>query len=97
MTTLAILQKENMKYPISILQFSNVVQGNVYSTQKPVELLEYPVETYTHSGKIVLDSCMGSSSTGIASIHLGCHFIGMELRLDYFKIAAERLNGSVTA
>ena len=83
--------KTNMKYPTSILQFSNKVQGNVHPTQKPVELLEYLIKTYSNPGDVILDNTMGSGSTGVAALNLGRKFIGIELDDKYFDIAKSRL------
>lgn len=85
----------NMKYPTSILQFSNKVQGNIHPTQKPVKLLEYLIKTYSNEGDIVLDNTMGSGSTGVAAIKTGRKFIGMELDNDYFNKAKERIENSL--
>lgn len=82
----------NLKYPTSILRFSDKVQGNLHPTQKPVELLEYLIKTYTNEGDHVLDNTMGSGSTGVAAVNTGRSFIGMELDDKYFKIAEDRLN-----
>ena len=43
-------------------------KDNLHPTQKPVELLEYLINTYTNEGETVLDNCMGSGSTGIACL-----------------------------
>ena len=63
----------------------------LHPTQKPVTLLEYLIRTYTDSGDIVLDSCMGSGSTGIACLNTNRNFIGIEKDDVYFKIAKERI------
>jgi site-specific DNA-methyltransferase (adenine-specific) len=83
--------KTNMKYPTSILQFSNRVQGRLHPTQKPVDLLQYLIKTYTDEGMTVLDNTMGSGSTGVAAVSLNRNFIGMELNENYFKTAKERI------
>lgn len=65
--------------------------GKLHPTQKPVELLEYLIKTYTNEGDTVLDNCMGSGSTGVACINTNRNFIGMELDENYFHIAEERI------
>jgi DNA modification methylase len=67
----------------------------LHPTQKPVALLEYLIKTYTSKGALVLDNCMGSGSTGVACKQLGRSFIGMELNEDYFKLAKERIEGTL--
>ena len=59
-------------------------------------LLEYLIKTYTHEGETVLDPCMGSGSTGVACVHTGREFIGMELDKGYFDIAEKRIREAVT-
>ena len=72
--------------------FNNVNSiHNVHPTQKPVALLEYLIRTYTNSGDTVLDFAMGSGTTGVAAMHTGRNFIGIELDADYFAIAQERI------
>lgn len=79
-------------YPKSILKFTNAVQkGKIHPTQKPVELLEYLIKTYTLENDVVLDNCMGSGSTGVACINTNRKFIGMELDGKYFQLSKQRL------
>lgn len=79
------------KQPVSILEFNTVTKNKMHPTQKPVELLEYLIKTYTQKGDIVLDNCMGSGSTGVACINLGRYFIGIEKNEEYFNRAKERI------
>lgn len=79
-------------YPKSILRFSNAVQrGKAHPTQKPTELFEYLIKTYTNEGDIVLDNCMGSGTTAIACINTNRYFIGIEKDKEYFNIANNRI------
>lgn len=80
------------RYPKSVWKFSKDIQKSaLHPTQKPVALLEELVKTYTNSGDLVLDSCMGSGTTGVACKNLGRKFIGMELDEKYFTIAKQRI------
>lgn len=82
----------DMKHPTSILTFSKAHPSKmIHPTQKPVDLLEYLVKTYTNENEVVLDNCMGSGSTGVACAKLKRSFIGIELEEEYFKIAKERI------
>lgn len=84
----------NEKYPTNILRFKK--QSNpVHPTQKPVELLEYLIKTYTNEGETVLDNCMGSGSTGVACINTNRNFIGYELDEKYFEIAKSRIENAI--
>ena len=79
-------------YPTNILDnFVMPKAGRYHPSQKPTELLEYLIKTYTNEGDTVLDNCMGSGSTGEACLNTNREFIGMELDENYFKIACERL------
>ncbi len=57
----------------------------------PVSLLEYLIKTYTNEGDTVLDSCMGSGSTGVAALELDRNFVGIELDEYYFDTATKRI------
>lgn len=81
-------------YPKTILKYSNANQnGKVHPTQKPVNLLEYLVKTYTKISNTVLDNCMGSGTTGVACKNLDRNFIGIEKDESYFAIAKKRIEG----
>ncbi|SKA07868.1 DNA-methyltransferase [Fructilactobacillus lindneri] len=77
-------------YPSDILKFDCVSKPE-HPTQKPLELLEYLIRTYTRENETVLDNTMGSGSTGVACVNTNRNFIGMELDENYFKIAKERI------
>ena len=81
-------------YPISIQEFTlaNLRKGRLHPTQKPVELLEYLIKTYTGENETVLDFTMGSGSTGVACVNTNRKFIGIELDEKYFKISEARIN-----
>ena len=84
------------KYPVNLLNFNARSKEcnnriRVHPTQKPVDLLEYLIKTYTNEGDLVLDFTMGSGSTGVACMNLNRRFIGIELDEKYFKIAQERM------
>lgn len=79
------------KNPINIITFPKVRKGSLHPTQKPIDLLEYLIRTYTNEGEIVLDNCMGSGSTGVACVNTNRNFIGIELDEKYFNIAKERI------
>ena len=79
------------RFPVDVITFSNGNNHNVHPTQKPVDLLEYLIKTYTDEGMTVLDNTMGSGSTGVAAKQLNRNFIGMELNKEYFEIAKQRI------
>lgn len=80
------------RYPVDVLQYSTGDKAKrLHPTQKPVDLLEYLVKTYTNPGETVLDNCMGAGSTGVACLNTGREFVGIELDLEYYQIAKERI------
>ena len=94
-------QKDNIttindgkRYPVDIIKFNN--DRGLHPTQKPVELLEYLIKTYTNEGDTVLDNCMGSGSTGVACVNTCRNFIGIELDGGYFEIAKSRISEAET-
>ena len=87
--------KSDLKYPKTILRISNANKLNrLHPTQKPVALMEYLIKTYTNEGDLVLDTCMGSGTTGVACKNLNRNFIGIELDEEYFNIAKQRIEDS---
>ncbi len=87
--------QEYTGYPKSVLDFPSVSR-TVHPTQKPVPLLEYLISSYTQEGDTVLDNCMGSGSTGVASTNLQRNFIGIEKDPHYFTVAETRIKNNLT-
>lgn len=82
--------KDGKRLPTTVLKF-NRIERPKHPTQKPVELLEWLVKTYSNEGETVLDNCMGVGSTGHACKKNNRNFIGIELDKTYFDIAQESL------
>ena len=77
-------------YPNSILKFNNPKKA-IHPTQKPTDLLEYLIKTYTLENETVLDFTMGSGSTGVACVNTNRDFIGIELDREYYETATTRI------
>ena len=71
-------ENDGVRYPRSVLRFSMHNVGNIHPTQKPVELCEYFINTYTDIGETVLDNCMGSFTTAEACLNTNRNYIGFE-------------------
>ena len=82
--------QEFTNYPRNILDFKRD-KPQIHPTQKPVALFEYLIKTYTNEGDLVLDNCIGSGTTAIASINTNRNFIGIEKDEHYFNLANERI------
>jgi site-specific DNA-methyltransferase (adenine-specific) len=77
-------------YPRSILEFGN--EGKpLHPTQKPVDICEYLIRTYTSEGDVVLDSCMGSCTTAVAAVRSNRIYVGYETEKKYYDIGIKRL------
>lgn len=88
----------NMKFPNSVIKFDKVPPTKVlHRNQKPVELLEYLIKTYTNENDFVLDNCMGSGSTGVACLNTNRKFYGIEIDKECFNIAFKRLFNAQTS
>tara|TARA_R110001592_G_C13193003_1_gene753519 strand:+ start:3171 stop:3992 length:822 start_codon:yes stop_codon:yes gene_type:complete len=70
---------EKKGYPRQVLDFSNPNNGSIHPTQKPVELMEYMIKTYTNEGETVLDFTFGSGATIKAARNLNRKAIGIEM------------------
>ena len=82
-------------YPKQTLFYKRETKNRLHPTQKPVDLLEYLIKTYTNEGATVLDNCMGSGSTGVAAVNTNRRFIGIEKDNKYFDIAKQRIDAAV--
>ena len=76
-------------YPKSILTFP-YDKEKLHPTQKPLELMEYLIKTYTNEGDLVLDNTMGSGTTILAAIKNNRIGIGIEKEKQYYDVAVRR-------
>jgi len=95
-----LLHNHNMKklpsyttrHPTNILYFKkDYGKQNYHPTQKPVELIQYLIKTYTMEEEVILDNCMGSGTTAVAALREKRHYIGFELNKEYYDIACKRI------
>ena len=85
-------QAKQSNYPKDVLYFGAPFNVHkLHPSQKPVDLCEYLIKTYTQTGEIVLDTCIGSGTTAVAAINTGRNFIGFELDEKYFAVAEKRI------
>ena len=83
-------------YPRTCLDipYDAPAERGAHPTQKPVQLMEYMVRTYTDEGAVVLDNTMGSGTTGVACVRTGRRFVGIEKDSQYFETAKARLESA---
>jgi site-specific DNA-methyltransferase (adenine-specific) len=77
--------------PQNSKKYSDEIDLRLHPTQKPMKLCEYLIETYSNENDLVLDSCMGSGTTGAACKIMNRDFIGIEIAKKYYEIAAKRI------
>lgn len=82
--------KDGKRYPRSVQKFN--LERGLHPTQKPTDLFEYLIKTYTNKGDIVVDCCCGSGTTGVAAKRCDRNYILNDIELKYVEIAEKRLN-----
>lgn len=86
----------NRLYPSDIISINSRNKecnslNRVHPTQKPVELFEYLIKTYTNEGELVLDNTAGSGTTAIACLNTNRQYILMEQEQSYYEIGLNRI------
>ena len=79
-----------LEYPFNTIEIKSNGKS-VHPTQKPIELMEYLIKTYTNENETVLDFTMGSGSTMVACKNTNRNGIGIEQDDKYFEIAKQRI------
>lgn len=85
---------EGNRLPTTVLKFKRK-ERPIHPTQKPVELLEYLIKTYSNEGDIILDNCIGVGSTAIACINTNRNYIGYELDTEFYNKCINRIQNHV--
>ena len=80
--------QEFTNYPRQIIEVG--VEQGLHPTQKPTELFEYLIKTYTNEGDMVLDNTCGSGTTILAALKLNRKSIGIEKEKQYYDVAVRR-------
>jgi len=80
-----------VRYPRGIIRISARNNNPVHPTQKPLELMEYLVKTYTNEGNLMLDFTCGSGSTLVACEKLNRRWIGIDISKEYCEVAKQRI------
>lgn len=85
---------DGTRYPRSVIKIGNDNHGSLHPTQKPIELFEYLIKTYTNEGELVLDNCIGSGTTAVSCINTKRNFIGFEKDITYCGLANKRIENA---
>lgn len=89
-----VYMQEFSNFPRNVIQFQREAY-TVHPTQKPCDLMEYLVKTYTKEGDIVLDFTCGSGSTLLACEILNRRWIGIELTQKYCEVTKNRITKGI--
>lgn len=81
-------------FPRNVIQFPR--ESKLYHpTQKPVNLMEYLISTYTKEGDLVLDFTSGSGSTLLGCEVLSRRWIGIEITDKYCEVIKRRIENGI--
>lgn len=84
------------RYPKSVLKFATDKQkAALHPAQKPLDLMEYLIATYSNEGETVLDNCAGSGTTGLAAKNLSRNYIMIENDETNYKICKKRVGENI--
>ncbi len=85
---------DGFRYPSTVQYFQQKWrrQDQLHSTQKPVELIEWLIKSYSNEKDIVLDNTFGSGTCAIACINTNRNFIGIEKDKKHFNNSLKRVN-----
>jgi len=79
-------------YPTSILEYSSDGKP-IHPTQKPIDLNEFLIKSYTNEEDFIFDPCYGSGSAIIAAKNINRKYIGFELNNEYYEKTKNIING----
>lgn len=84
------------RYPTNLINIKSTTGecnnvNRLHPTQKPIELMEWLIKTYTNENDTILDFTSGSGSTLVSAKKLHRKCIGIELEEKYCEITKNRL------
>ena len=82
--------EDGQRFPGNVLAFPCVTR-TIHPTQKPVELCEYLIKTYTDEGQVVADICAGSGTTAVAALNTSRRFVCFETAPAFYSAATGRI------
>lgn len=68
--------------------------GKEHPTQKPIEVMRWCLGHLPPKCHTIIDTFMGSGTTGVAAVDVGRSFIGIELEPKFFDIACRRIDAA---
>ena len=84
------INEDGKRYPKSIIKIGYDTE-KIHPTQKPIELLEWLIKTYSNENDMVLDFTAGSCGVAVAAINTNRRYICVEKEKEYFDKAQQRI------
>ena len=81
----------NLVYPTNVIHMATECSNRNHSAAFPVDLPKWFIKLFTQPGDTVLDPFMGSGTTSVAAIQLGCNYIGIDINPEYVETSRARV------
>lgn len=81
-------------YPTTLVNVNGKHNHTKHNTEKPIELMEYLIKTYSNEADTVLDCFAGSGTTGVAAIKTNRYPILIELDTHWYNVSKDRLDST---
>ena len=93
---ITIPENKNIKDSLtSVWYIPHNIKNRVHPTQMPEKVVENIIDRAGITG-VVLDSFMGSGTTGVVCKREGLGFVGIELNPNYYDLAKSRIENTAT-
>jgi DNA modification methylase len=78
-------------YPTNVLHLAPETGNRNHSATFPKSLPRWFIHLFTREGDIVLDPFLGSGTTAIVAKSMKRHYVGIELKKDYYDLAQREI------
>lgn len=81
-----------MAYPTNVLHLATECGNKQHSATFPKALPTWFIKLFSDEGDLVLDPFVGSGTTCVCAAEMNRHYIGIEIKEEYYKIALANLS-----
>ena len=81
----------DLVYPTNVIHMATECSNRNHSAVFPVDLPKWFIKLFTQPGDTILDPFMGSGTTSVAAIQLGCNYIGIDINPEYVETSRARV------
>jgi len=82
----------DMAYPTNVLHLSTECSNKNHSATFPKSLPTWFIKLFSDQEDVVLDPFAGSGTTCVAACELNRHYIGIEIKEEYYRIALDHIH-----